>query len=85
MTFLSGTMFNGTRQCVQIPITDDDSYEENEEFTVLITAVNPSMIAMSGTPDMVNKTIQDNAGRNTCDWNGSPYYHSLPHRCCSRF
>ena len=61
--FESGMTNNGSTQCVEIQIEDDDIYEEDEVFLVTIITVAPSSAAVIGTPSEVTKTIQDNAGR----------------------
>ena len=48
--------------CLQIDIIDDDIYEEDQQFSVSITAVSPSTVALIGTESSVTKTIQDNNG-----------------------
>ena len=77
VTFQSGMTVSGTTECVQITITDDDCYEENEEFIVKIVSIMPPSAAVNGTPSEITKTIQDNNGRNS----GEPSGHvriSLP-------
>ena len=58
LTFVSGTVSNGDEQCIEIDITDDDIYEEEQQFNVSIASVsNPS--AQIGSPNPITKTIQD--------------------------
>ena len=51
-------------RCLDILITNDDAYEQNELFTFQIAAVNPTSAAMIGTDAQATKTIQDDEG--TC-------------------
>ena len=64
VTFTSNDTVNGTVQCVQINITDDDAYEEDEHFSIRIAAARPTSAVSVGTPSEINKTIQDNTGKN---------------------
>ena len=63
VTFLSNDSVNGMVQCVQINITDDDAYEEDELFTIRIDSAEPSSAVTIGSPSEVTKTIQDNTGK----------------------
>ena len=64
VTFSSNDTVNGMVQCVEIDITDDDAYEEDEQFSIRIAAAHPTSAVSIGTPSEANKTIQDNAGKN---------------------
>ena len=64
VTFESVTTVNGQMRCLDILITNDDAYEQNELFTFQINAVNPTSAAMIGTDAQATKTIQDDEG--TC-------------------
>ena len=66
-TFESGATLNGDIQCIQIEITEDDIYEEDEVFIFQISSVMPSSAAVIGSPMQVTKTIQDNGGKNNLD------------------
>ena len=62
MEFSSGSTINGDSVCIVINILEDDIYEENQDFTVRLTAIQPLSAAVFGTPDTVTKNIQDNEG-----------------------
>ena len=61
VTFTSGTTGSVNVQCISIGITDDDDYEEDQQFEVEIASVLPDTTAI-GTGAVVI-TIQDNNGR----------------------
>ena len=61
VTFTSGTTGSVNMQCISIGITDDDDYEEDQQFEVEIASVLPDTTAI-GTGSVVI-TIQDNNGR----------------------
>ena len=63
VTFQSGNTSNGTTQCVQIQVIDDDAYEENEVFIVRIASIMPASVARNGSLFEATYTIQDNTGR----------------------
>ena len=54
---------NGTSQCFNITINDDDIYEEDQTFTISIDDVTPSTV-INITSNTLTKTIQDNEGTN---------------------
>ena len=59
LVFPSGSVSNGDSQCVEISVTDDDSYEENELFSVSIESVIPPLPVVIGTTTL---TLQDHIG-----------------------
>ena len=61
VTFLTGST-NGDSQCIDISIIADDTYEENQVFSVTIDSVSLTTAAMIGAPNSVTITIQDNNG-----------------------
>ena len=62
LNFASGAVSDGDTRCINIDITDDDIYEEQQEFSVGITSVSNPSAAQIGTPNPITKTIQDNNG-----------------------
>ena len=59
LVFPSGSVSNGDSQCVEICITDDDIYEENELFSVSIESVTLSLPVVIGT---ITLTLLDHIG-----------------------
>ena len=59
LTFVSGTVSNGDEQCIEIDITDDDIYEEEQQFSVSIASVSNPSAAQIGSPNPITKIIQD--------------------------
>ena len=51
---------NGSIQCVNITITDDDIFEADETFTVSLTSVTPGVSEIGEA----TVTITDNEGQN---------------------
>ena len=48
--------------CTMVDIIDDDSYEEDEEFSVRIMTVSPASVAHIGSDNRTTKIIRDNQG-----------------------
>ena len=48
--------------CTMVEIIDDDSYEEDEEFSVRIMTVSPASVAHIGSDSSAIKIIRDNQG-----------------------
>ena len=61
VTFSTGSA-NTDSQCIDISITTDDIYEENQVFSVSIGSVSLTTAAVIGTPSSITITIQDNNG-----------------------
>ena len=59
LEFLAGSL-NGSMQCVNITIMDDDTFERDETFTVRLTVSFPDA-AMEGN-DLTTVTIVDDEG-----------------------
>ena len=59
LTFVSGAVSDGDERCIEINITDDDIYEEEQQFNVSITSVSNPSAAQIGSPNPITKTIQD--------------------------
>ena len=80
VTFNSGTTMNGDTACVNVGIEDDDNYEEDQMFSVSIGTLTPASAAMTGFPNTMTKTLQDNEGVSATVGSpitGSHYKHTL--------
>ena len=62
LNFVSGSVSNGDERCIEINITDDDIYEEEQQFSVSIASVSNPSAAEIGSPNPITKTIQDMDG-----------------------
>ena len=58
LTFAAGSSL-GTQECVDVIITDDDVFEDDETFTVTLTTDDGSVDTV---PDRTDITIVDNEG-----------------------
>lgn len=52
-------VMNGDSACIDIPISDDDNIEDNQQFQLEIVAAHPATIA---SPSITTVTIMDDAG-----------------------
>ena len=59
LNFVSDSVSNGDERCIEINITDDDIYEEEQQFSVGIASVSNPSAAQIGSPNPITKTIQD--------------------------
>ena len=57
--FASGAVSDGDVQCINIDVTDDDIYEEEQQFSVSIASISNPSAAQIGSPNSITKTIQD--------------------------
>lgn len=55
-------VMNGDSACIDIPITNDDNIEDNQQFQLEIVAAHPATI---GSPSVTTVTIMDDAGMYT--------------------
>ena len=59
LNFASGAVNEADVRCINISITDDDIYEEQQQFNVSIVSVSNPSAAQIGSPNPITKTIQD--------------------------
>ena len=60
-TFPSGTVTNGTQACLNIIIVDDDIFESDHSFGVILLSASPPLVSVD-SPTFSTITIQDNDG-----------------------
>ena len=60
VTFTSGAVSNGHTACISIEIIDDNDFEEEHTFDVLLSSITPSIASVTG--GLTTVEIHDNNG-----------------------
>ena len=60
-TFPSGTVTNGTQACLNITIVDDDVFESDHDFGIILNSTSLSSVTVDA-PTFSTIIIQDNDG-----------------------
>lgn len=81
VTFTSGAVFNGDTECITVVIVDDNDFEAEQTFEVLLSLITPDVA--SGTGSMATVVIEDNSG-NSLQFNVLRKWFNiiLIYRCC---
>ena len=56
----------GVRQCIQIPITDDQNFENNEYFSLSLFIPDVAVVAVNGRDSAIITIVDDEEG-----WSGT--------------